>query len=120
MQGSSRSDSRTSRSSSPIQSCVDGNDEADAVVARSEIHGVVEPIDDADALPHDVGEARHVDVVQLALDVAGFHQCDVAVVLGVVGMIGKLAGCCEPFQQLLDDGLGGVVVGELRPDRKGT
>ena len=73
---------------------------------------MVEAIDDADALPHDVGEAGHVDVVQLALDVAGLHQCDVAVVVGVVGMIGKLAGCCEPFEQLLDDGLGGVVVGE--------
>ena len=71
---------------------VDGDHEADAVVAGSEIHGVVEPIDDADALPHDVGEAGHVDVVQLALDVAGLHQGDVAVVLGVVGMIGKVAG----------------------------
>ena len=112
--GSSRSDSRTSRSSSPIQRCVDGDHEADAVVAGSEIHGVVEPVDDADALPHDVGEAGHVDVVQLALDVAGLHQCDVAMVVGVVGVIGKLAGCCEPFQQLLNDRLGGVVVGELR------
>ena len=80
--------------------CVDGNDEADAVVAGSEVHRVVEAIDDADALPHDVGEAGHVDVVQLALDVAGFHQCDVAVVVGVVGMIGKVAGCYEPFEQL--------------------
>ena len=81
---------------------------------------MVEAIDDADALPHDVGQAGHVDVVQLALDVAGFHQCDVAVVVGVVGMIRKVAGCCEPFQQLLHDGLGWVVVGELDPGRTGT
>ena len=92
---------------------IDGNHEADAVVTGSEIHGVVEPVDDADALPHDVGEAGHVDVVQLAFDVAGFHQGYVSVVIGVVGVIGKLAGCCEPFEQLLHDGLGGVVVGEL-------
>ena len=93
--------------------CVDGNHEADAVVAGSEIHGVVEAIDDADALPHDVGQAGHVDVVQLAVHVAGFHQGDVAVFFGVVGMIGELAGCYEPFEELLHDGLGGVVVGEF-------
>ena len=51
--------------------CVDRDHEADAVVAGSEIHRVVEPIDDAHALPHDVGQAGHVDVVQFALDVAG-------------------------------------------------
>ena len=74
---------------------------------------MVKAIDDADALPHDVGEAGHVDVVQLALDVAGLHQGDLAVVIGIVGMIGEVAGGDEPFQQLLHYGLGGIVFGEL-------
>ena len=113
MQGSSRSDSRTSRSSSVIQSGVDGDHEADPVVARSEIDRVIKAIDDANALPHDFGQARHVDVVQLALDISGFHEDDISMVLGVVGMIGKVAGCYEPFEELLHDGLGGIVVGEL-------
>jgi hypothetical protein len=51
--------------------------------------------------------------VQLALDVAGLHQSDIAVVVGVVRVIRKLAVGDEPFEQLLDDGLGGIVVGEL-------
>ena len=97
-----------------------GMHEADAVIAGAEVHGVVEPIDDAHALPHDVGQAGHVDVVQLALDVAGLHQGDLAVVVGVVGMIGKVAGGDEPFQQLFHDWLGGIVVGELDPGRTGT
>jgi hypothetical protein len=33
-------------------------------------------------------------------------------VVGVVGMIGELAGGCELFQQLLNDWLGWIVVGE--------
>ena len=98
--------------------CVDRDHEADAVVAGSEVHRVVEAIDDADALPHDVGQAGHVDVVQLAVRVAGLHQGDVAVFFRVVGMIGEVAGGCEPFEQLPHDGLGGIVVGELvRSDR---
>jgi hypothetical protein len=52
---------------------------------------VVEAVDEAHALPHDVGEARHVDVVQLAVRVAGFHN-DLAVVIGVVRMIGEITG----------------------------
>ena len=105
--GSSRSESRISRSSPLTHRCVDGYHEADPVIASSEVHGVVEPIDNADALPHDVGQAGHVDVVQFALDVAGFHQCDISMVLRVVGVIWKVAWRDEPLQQLLDDRLAG-------------
>jgi len=45
--------------------------------------------------------------------VAWFHEGDVAVVVGVVRMIGKLTVGDEPFQQLLHDRFGGVVFGEL-------
>jgi hypothetical protein len=92
---------------------IHGDHEADPVVAGAQIHGVIEAIDDAGPLPHDVCESRHVDVVQLAMDVAGLHQGDLAVVVGVVGMIRELAVGDEPSEQLAHDGSCGVVLGEL-------
>ena len=78
--------------------CIDSDHEADPVIVRTEVHGVVKAIDDAHAFLHDVEQAGHVDVVQLPVDVAGFHQSDVAVVVGVVRMIRKLAVGDEPIQ----------------------
>ena len=80
---------------------------------------MVEPIEDACAFPHDVGQAGHVDVLQLAVHVAGLHQCDVPVVVRVVGVIRELAVGDEPFQQLPHDGPGGIVCIELLKIRLG-
>ena len=73
---------------------------------------MVEPIDDAYAHPGNFGQARHVDVVELPVHVFGFHQCDLAVVCGDIGMIRKLTAGDEPCQKLPNNGFGGVVVGE--------
>jgi hypothetical protein len=55
---------------------IDRKDEADPLIAGSEVHGVVEPVDDAHAFPENFCQAGHVDVFQLALDIPGFHQSD--------------------------------------------
>ena len=82
--------------------------EAESELVIGEVHGIEAPVDHGHALEGHLGQSiGHVQIVQDAVNVAGFHEDEPAVVLGAVWV----TRVCVELQDGHDEGLDGGVEG---------